>query len=304
MFEIASGPGDAGHGSVGSPDNSNGYRYGRGRLRGDDLGRMNRNTLESLRLGELVEATEVRLIGASDGFDSSNQQSKIPLAMMSSFKEVFIDQLKASLYRGQTDTFKRGGLVQHPGFGYRLMDVLTEEGNPVLTRKGTIQKRVEVDPEAPEWIKRNAEMIARSWTDRGPGVHPRRRAAGIRKRSAGGLSADPVDSLGEGSRRRGPLHERCSLRRHYDEPSVHAHRRDPHRPSGARAPAAVAGGLGSGGPSSGVCADCCCRRLHGARGQFEMFRSGSPWERAAAGVGALHQRLKDSLPTGPRPSRP
>ncbi len=51
----------------------------------DDLGRMNRNTLESLRLGELVEATQVRLIGASDGFDSSNQQSKIMLAMMSSF---------------------------------------------------------------------------------------------------------------------------------------------------------------------------------------------------------------------------
>ena len=41
----------------------------------DDLGRMNRDALESLRLGELVEATQVRLIGASDGFDSSNQQS-------------------------------------------------------------------------------------------------------------------------------------------------------------------------------------------------------------------------------------
>lgn len=34
MFDIASGPGDAGHGSFGSPDKSNRYRYGRGRLRG------------------------------------------------------------------------------------------------------------------------------------------------------------------------------------------------------------------------------------------------------------------------------
>ena len=127
----------------------------------DDLGRMNRNALESLRLGELVEATQVRLIGASDGFDSSNQQSKIMLAMMSSFNEVFIDQLKAKVHRGQTDTFKRGGIVQHPGFGYRLVDVLTEEGKPVLTRKGTIQKRVEVDTEAAEWIVRGAEMIVR-----------------------------------------------------------------------------------------------------------------------------------------------
>jgi DNA invertase Pin-like site-specific DNA recombinase len=127
----------------------------------DDLGRMNRNMLESLRLNELVEATQVRVIGASDGFDSSNQQSKIMLAMMSSFNEVFIDQLKAKVHRGQTDAFKRGEIVQHPGFGYRLVDVLTPEGKPELTRKGTIKKRVEIDPEAAEWIVRGAEMIVR-----------------------------------------------------------------------------------------------------------------------------------------------
>jgi DNA invertase Pin-like site-specific DNA recombinase len=134
----------------------------------DDLGRMNRNALESLRLGELVEATQVRLIGASDGFDSSNQQSKIMLAMMSSFNEVFIDQLKAKVHRGQTDAFKRGEIVQHPGFGYRLVDVLTPEGKPELTRKNTIKKRVEIDPEAAAWIVRGAEMIVRD--NRSPGV--------------------------------------------------------------------------------------------------------------------------------------
>ncbi|MEX0687992.1 MAG: transposase zinc-binding domain-containing protein, partial [Pirellulales bacterium] len=134
----------------------------------DDLGRMNRNALESLRLGEFVEATQVRLIGASDGFDSSNQQSKIMLAMMSSFNEVFIDQLKAKVHRGQSDTFRRGGIVQHPGFGYRLVDVLSDDGKPVLTRKGTIQKRVEIDPDAAEWIVRGAGMIVRD--NRSPGA--------------------------------------------------------------------------------------------------------------------------------------
>jgi DNA invertase Pin-like site-specific DNA recombinase len=134
----------------------------------DDLGRMNRNALESLRLDELVEATQVRLIGASDGFDSSNQQSKIMLAMMSTFNEVFIDQLKAKVNRGQSDAFKRGEIVQKPGFGYRLVDVLTDDGKPVLTRKGTIKKRVEIDPEAAAWIVRGAEMIVRD--NRSPGA--------------------------------------------------------------------------------------------------------------------------------------
>jgi len=37
----------------------------------DDLSRMSRNTIESLRLGELAANTGVRVIGASDGFDSA-----------------------------------------------------------------------------------------------------------------------------------------------------------------------------------------------------------------------------------------
>jgi hypothetical protein len=48
MFDITSGPGDAGHGSFGSSDNSNGYRHGRGRLRGDDFGLTARPSLLGL----------------------------------------------------------------------------------------------------------------------------------------------------------------------------------------------------------------------------------------------------------------
>ena len=43
----------------------------------DELSRMSRNTIESLQLGELAADTSVRVIGASDGFDSANQQSKL-----------------------------------------------------------------------------------------------------------------------------------------------------------------------------------------------------------------------------------
>ena len=126
----------------------------------DDLGRMNRNTLESLRLGELVESTHVRLIGASDGFDSSNQQSKIMLAMLSSFNEVFVDQLKAKVKRGMDDAFLRGENIQPPGVGYRMVPVTNADGSPVFTHKGTVEKRAEIDPDAAEWIRRGAAMIS------------------------------------------------------------------------------------------------------------------------------------------------
>jgi hypothetical protein len=48
MFRFNNDAGDAGNGSLGSSDNSNGYRYGRGRLRGDDCGLTARPSLLGL----------------------------------------------------------------------------------------------------------------------------------------------------------------------------------------------------------------------------------------------------------------
>ena len=62
--------------------------------------------------------------------------------------------------RGQDDAFRRGENLQKPGVGYRLVDVLDANGKLVITRKNTIAKAVEIDPEAAEWIRRGAEMIA------------------------------------------------------------------------------------------------------------------------------------------------
>jgi hypothetical protein len=53
----------------------------------DDLSRLSRNTIESLRLGELADETGVRVIGASDGFDSANPQSSLLLPVLGSMNE-------------------------------------------------------------------------------------------------------------------------------------------------------------------------------------------------------------------------
>jgi site-specific DNA recombinase len=126
----------------------------------DDLSRMSRSTIESLRLGELTADTGVRLVGASDGFDSANPQSTILLPMLGSFNEAFIHQLRAKVRRGMDDAFRRGDNIQPPGVGYRLMEVKDSAGNLVITHKGTIEKVVEIDPDAAEWTRRGAQMIA------------------------------------------------------------------------------------------------------------------------------------------------
>jgi len=126
----------------------------------DDLSRMNRNTIESLRLGELAEETGVRVVGASDGFDSANPQSSLLLPVLGSMNEAFITQLRSKVKRGMDDAFRRGDNINPPGVGYRLVDVKDANGKLVITHKSTIEKAVEIDPDAAQWIRRGAEMIA------------------------------------------------------------------------------------------------------------------------------------------------
>jgi DNA invertase Pin-like site-specific DNA recombinase len=126
----------------------------------DELSRTNRNVIESLRLSELVRVSGVRLVGASDSFDSASEQSKILLSILATMHEMQIDQNASRVNRGMGDAFEQGRLVQPPGFGYRLVPFLDAEGNPVKTRKGTDANRAEVDPEQAAWIIRGAEMIA------------------------------------------------------------------------------------------------------------------------------------------------
>ena len=101
----------------------------------DDLSRMSRNTIESLRLGELADETGVRVIGASDGFDSANPQSSLLLPVLGSMNEAFITQLRSKVKRGMDDAFRRGDNIQPPGVGYRLVEVKDASGNLVITHK-------------------------------------------------------------------------------------------------------------------------------------------------------------------------
>jgi DNA invertase Pin-like site-specific DNA recombinase len=168
-MDISSNAGGAGSFSFDDSSSPALPSTGRGRVRSADFGLpertglmdLARNTIESLRLGELAGETGVRVIGASDGFDSANPQSSLLLPVLGSMNEAFITQLRSKVKRGMDDAFRRGDNIQPPGVGYRLVDVKDAGGNLVITHKRTIEKRAEIDPEAAAWIVRGAEMIAR-----------------------------------------------------------------------------------------------------------------------------------------------
>ncbi len=150
----------------------------------DELGRASRDQIESLNLGRLIESTGKRLVGVTDGFDSSNAMSKMMLSMFAMLHELFVDQLREKVDRGMKDAFKQGKPLYQPGYGYSLVPILGEDGNPVLTGDGKIIQQIVINEEeaaqvrrifslfikekqSPQRISRllNREQVAnRSWT--------------------------------------------------------------------------------------------------------------------------------------------
>lgn len=126
----------------------------------DELGRANRDLMESLALSKLIESYQRRLIGHSDGFDSANQMAKWQVAIMGVMNEEFIKQLKAKVNRGMNDAFALGKPVFHPGFGYTLEPELGSDGMPIVSPNGKIPKRVVVNKEEAEQVRRIFRLYA------------------------------------------------------------------------------------------------------------------------------------------------
>jgi DNA invertase Pin-like site-specific DNA recombinase len=102
----------------------------------DEIGRASRDAVEALRLGKFVDNLRKRLVGASDGFDTSGPQSKMMLTIFGMLSEWYIDQLRSKVNRGMDDAFDEGKEVGKPAFGYKLVPKRDEKGRPLFKANG------------------------------------------------------------------------------------------------------------------------------------------------------------------------
>ena len=112
----------------------------------DELGRANRDAVESLQLGRLVESRRKRMVGATDGFDSDSPTSKMQLQVYAMLNEHFVDQLSAKVKRGMGDGFARNKNLGRAALGYRLAPALDASGSAVIGDKGRPLLRKVIDP--------------------------------------------------------------------------------------------------------------------------------------------------------------
>ncbi len=146
----------------------------------DELGRASRDAIESLRLGKLVAAAGKRLVGATDGFDSAQPQSKMMLHMFAMLHEWFVDQLRAKVKRGMADGFDRGTTIGKPAFGYILVPDTDADGQPRLRPNGLPRHRRVIEPAAAELV---VELFRRFASE---GWSTTRLARWLNERAAGG----------------------------------------------------------------------------------------------------------------------
>jgi DNA invertase Pin-like site-specific DNA recombinase len=100
----------------------------------DEIGRASREAIEALRLGERIERNRQRLIGVSDGFDSTSPMAKMQLSIFGMLNQWFIDQLRSKVQRGMKDAFRRGTSTGRPPLGYKLEAAFDSQTQPIRGR--------------------------------------------------------------------------------------------------------------------------------------------------------------------------
>ncbi|CAN5530265.1 hypothetical protein BH11PLA2_BH11PLA2_46380 [soil metagenome] len=111
----------------------------------DEIGRASRDAIEALHLGRMIEMSKKRMIGATDGFDSANQISKLQLDLYDMLHELFVDQLREKDRRGMRDAFGEGKNIFPPAVGYKLVEVRDINENYVVDDDGRVVKERVID---------------------------------------------------------------------------------------------------------------------------------------------------------------
>jgi len=105
------------------------------------LDRLSRDLAEQERVVRRLEFAGVRIIGLSDGYDSTMGMRKINRIARGMVSEMYLDDLRAKTHRGLDGQIARGFIASGPVFGYRIT---REEGG----------SRYVVDAEAADIVRR------------------------------------------------------------------------------------------------------------------------------------------------------
>jgi DNA invertase Pin-like site-specific DNA recombinase len=102
----------------------------------DDFTRAARDEIEWWRLAALSKRCQKRLIGASDGFDLSNENSEMLITMFGLLSRLFIKGLREKVRRGMRGAARRGTVLGKLPLGFTRKAHRDKDGNIVYRPDG------------------------------------------------------------------------------------------------------------------------------------------------------------------------
>ncbi len=126
----------------------------------DDFSRLSRDKRESEQTRRRFIHWGVRLIGVSDGIDTSRKGHKIQAMAKDMTNEIFVDDLKEKIKRGMVYQAEKcrwnGGRV----YGYKLAPVLDQSKQDCYGNPAKIGTCLEIEPEQAKWVQWIFEQYA------------------------------------------------------------------------------------------------------------------------------------------------
>ena len=117
----------------------------------EGLDRLSRDQVEQETIIRRLEHRGIRIIGCSDGYDSTASGRKLHRGMRGLINEIYLDDLRDKTHRGLAGQVERGFHAGGMSFGYR--SVGDDRGH-----------RLEIDAEAADWVRWIFAHYADGWS--------------------------------------------------------------------------------------------------------------------------------------------
>lgn len=119
----------------------------------EGLDRLSRDMVEQERIVRRLEHQGIRIIGVSDGYDSTSSARKLHRGMRGIINEVYLDDLRAKTHRGLAGQFDRGLFAGGMSYGYRSVEVANGH-------------QLEIDENEAKWVRWIFEQYANGQSPR------------------------------------------------------------------------------------------------------------------------------------------
>jgi hypothetical protein len=130
----------------------------------DDLSRLSRDHVETERARRRLVYWGVRLLGISDGIDTTAKGHKMLSGVKGLMNEAFLDDLREKTCRGMVGQALKGYHCGGRSYGYRLVPQFDSARKDPYGQFVKIGTRLEKNPEQASWVEWIFERYAEGWS--------------------------------------------------------------------------------------------------------------------------------------------